>query len=639
MGRFSTLCLVCAFSVWSIVCSVGRADVKPVAFPGEFGHDLFAISPNGKLLALYSGGVLRIGETATGRIKLTDDRVSADLFQLPWFSDGKRILAAGTEIQIRDAASLKTIATIATPAEVRRCALSLDESLLAVGQPDGKVLLIDVQKKATIATFAGHSQPPNCLVWSRDSRKLFTAGGYGDRELLSWDVRLKKQIGKWPVSANEVNSFTISPDEKQLIVLADREKLTVLEAGSGRVVRTLTGASHASVIAVSPDGKAVVSSDENDLLFWDEQGRQSARLQGHDNWPNQIEFSRDGSLLVSGGGRSVLVWSLGKSGAETTKTYSLSGVEKHSLSTDGAPVQQVSLSPNGRWLAAAVDTEPAAQVYVWDAGTLELYEKLPAGSPPLLDAHFRDDSKLVFQHSAGEFVVWEAGRKKEMRRLPVADVDRRFGFSRGRNVIFAIGSVRGEIVIGGAKEGETRLRFPAHKESISSVDVTSNGKLAVSGSHDQTARIWDTATGKLVATLPKLRGTHMTYHVVQFSPDDNLVAAGNDRAVILWDVKQKKVLHRLSGHDGYCRCLDFSSDSQMLVTGGDDNLIRIWQVADGKQVAQLTGHTDMLTGVSLSPDQKTLASGSFDKTVKLWDVSEITRKIQLREGSSAEDRK
>jgi WD40 repeat protein len=47
----------------------------------------------------------------------------------------------------------------------------------------------------------------------------------------------------------------------------------------------------------------------------------------------------------------------------------------------------------------------------------------------------------------------------------------------------------------------------------------------------------------------------------------------------------------------------------------------------------------MLTGVSLSSDQKTLASGSFDKTVKLWEVSEITRKIELRKGSSAEDRK
>ena len=181
----------------------------------------------------------------------------------------------------------------------------------------------------------------------------------------------------------------------------------------------------------------------------------------------------------------------------------------------------------------------------------------------------------------------------------------------------------GEILIGDGKDGQTLRRFPAHKEAITGVDVTSDGKLAVSGSHDQTARIWDTETGKLVATLPKLRGTHMTYHCAQFSPDDKLVAAGNERAVIVWDVARKKVLHQLSGHDGYCRCLDFSADSRWLVTGGDDDLIRIWRVSDGKNVATLSGHTDMLTGVSLSSDQKTLASGSFDKTVKLWEVSEF----------------
>ena len=621
MWRLLNVCVF--FSVLSIVASSVDAADKPVAFTQEFGHDLFAISPDGKQLALYYSGAFRIGDTATGKVLRTNDRHQATFHQLKWFSDGKRILATGEGIQIIDATTLNATVRIATLEEVWRCALSPDESLLAAGQPDGSVLLVDLKTQHTVATLQVSSRRPNCLAFNRDGKRLFTVGGFGDRELRSWDVASKKQLGTLPLAGNEVNWFELSQDEKQLLVLADREKLTVRETGSGREVGVLAGAVRAETFAVSPDGKSIVSSADNDLLFWNAQGKQTAKLQGHDDVPNQIAFSRDGSLLVSGGGHSLLVWKLGKSTTDTSQNYALTGSEKHSLSTDGAPVQQVSLSPNGRWLAAAVDTEPVAHVYVWHADTLELYEKLPTGAPPLLDAHFRDDNKLVYQVSKGDLVVWEAGRKKEMRRLEVSDVDRGFGFSRGQNVIFGIGTVRGEILIGDGKDGQTLRRFPAHKEAITGVDVTSDGKLAVSGSHDQTARIWDTETGKLVATLPKLRGTHMTYHCAQFSPDDKLVAAGNERAVIVWDVARKKVLHQLSGHDGYCRCLDFSADSRWLVTGGDDDLIRIWRVSDGKNVATLSGHTDMLTGVSLSSDQKTLASGSFDKTVKLWEVSEF----------------
>jgi len=603
----------------------------PVAIPGDFGHDLFSISPDARQVALFGSGEFRIADTATGKILRTEGRDVAQAFQLKWTSDGTKVLAIGEGIQVRDARSLKALQTIPLPEPAWRSALSPDETMLAAGQPTGTIVVVDWANSRTTATLTGHTSKPNALAWSPDGKRLYSAGGFNDPVIRVWDARTWKQVGQFPAARNEVNAFALGPTESQITVLSDGASLTVRDLRTGRELRAIPGAMSARTVAISPDGKTIVSSQENDLLFWDAQGRPRQTLQRHDNRIDQIEFARDGSLLATGGGHSILLWKTGSvtpgrttgnpPAASTPAAGATSGQERQSLSTDGAPVQQVSLSPNGRWLAAAVDTEPVAQVYVWHADTLKPYAKLPAGSGPLRDAHFRDDGKLVYQHSAGDLVVWEAGRQKEMRRLPVKDVDRRFGFSRGRNVKLAIGSGRGEILIAGARDGETLLRFPAHKEAITSVDISSRGQLVVSGSHDQTARIWDADTGKQVDQLPQVPGLRMTIHAVQFSPDDGLVAAGTEGVVLVWDVRQHQIRQRLKGFDGYCRCLDFSSDSKWLVTGGDDRLIRLWRLSDGKEVARLKGHTDMITGVSLSEDRKTLASGSFDKTVKIWDVS------------------
>ncbi|MCA9090226.1 MAG: hypothetical protein KDA90_16510 [Planctomycetaceae bacterium] len=596
------------------------ADGAPVAFNSEYGHERFALSPDGKQLALIGSGVFRIGDPHTGKITLENDRNTPLIVDLCWFANGKQIVTAGEGIHIWDASKLILKTVIATPDSVRRAVISPDQKLIAAGQGNGDILLIDVAQEETIATLTGHKSQPNCLAWSNDGTRLFSAGGYNEVEIRSWDAVRKLPLGSISVARHEVTYFTFGPDEKSLYVLSDGELISEWNLKLGRKVREFPGAAYAKVIAVSPEGKTIVGNHENDVQLWGAQGKPLRKLQGHDNWVDAIQFSNDGSLLITGGGTSVLVWKMGAA-TNDSKAYQQSGEERASLSTDNFPVQHVSLSRNGRWLAAAVDSDPVAHVYVWNAETLELHAKIPAGAPVLHDAHFRRDSKLLYQHSNGEMVVWEAGRKKEMRRLDIHDTDGEFGISRGPDHKLAIGSVRGEILIADGVTGETIRRFPAHTAAISGVDITQDGTLVASGSHDETARIWEAATGKLVDTLPRLPGTHMTYHAVAFSPDDTLLAAGNDNAVIVWDVVGHKLRHMLAGHRGYCRCLGFSPDGKWLVTGGDDNLVKIWDVDSGNQLKALKGHTDMIMGVAVSADGKTIASGGFDKSVKLWDVA------------------
>ena len=77
--------------------------------------------------------------------------------------------------------------------------------------------------------------------------------------------------------------------------------------------------------------------------------------------------------------------------------------------------------------------------------------------------------------------------------------------------------------------------FEGHLSSVESVAFSPDGKLIVSGSGDETIRLWDAATGALHGE--PLEGHLGSVNSVAFSPDGKLVVSGsNDKTVRLWDV-------------------------------------------------------------------------------------------------------
>lgn len=109
--------------------------------------------------------------------------------------------------------------------------------------------------------------------------------------------------------------------------------------------------------------------------------------------------------------------------------------------------------------------------------------------------------------------------------------------------------------------------------------------------------------------------------VVKYSPNGNFIASGSeDNTVKLWDVTTGKVVRTFVSHRGYITALDFNAAGDMLVTAAKDNSIRIWDVRKGTEVRTLPGHSFYASAVAFSPTNNIIASCSIDKTVKLWDI-------------------
>ena len=128
----------------------------------------------------------------------------------------------------------------------------------------------------------------------------------------------------------------------------------------------------------------------------------------------------------------------------------------------------------------------------------------------------------------------------------------------------------------GTYQGETLVEFKGHSNFCFSVKFSPQGNLLVSGSFDETVKIWDVRSGECVATLP--------------------------------------------AHSDPVTGVDFNRDGTCIVSSSHDGLIRIWDVATGECLKTIYAEGNPpVTFVKYSPNGKYVLSGMLDGKLRLWN--------------------
>ncbi|KAH7308785.1 WD40-repeat-containing domain protein [Rhexocercosporidium sp. MPI-PUGE-AT-0058] len=169
-----------------------------------------------------------------------------------------------------------------------------------------------------------------------------------------------------------------------------------------------------------------------------------------------------------------------------------------------------------------------------------------------------------------------------------------------------------------------------HSRAVTSVAFSPDGKQVVSGSQDDTVRLWDAITGAAIQTL---EGHSMAVSSVAFSPDGKQVVSGSSSAIRLWDAATGAALQTLEGYA--VNSIAFSPNGKQVVSGSDYNTVRLWDAITGAALQTLEGHSRAVISVAFSPDGKQVVSGSKDKTVRLWDAVTGTALQKLKGHSMA----
>jgi serine/threonine protein kinase len=175
----------------------------------------------------------------------------------------------------------------------------------------------------------------------------------------------------------------------------------------------------------------------------------------------------------------------------------------------------------------------------------------------------------------------------------------------------------------------------SHSSMVHSVVISPDGQLIGSGSGDNTIKLWQPDTGRLLRTLGRWFDGHSSMvQTLSFSPDGQLLASGSwDDTIKLWMLSTGRAIRTIIAHSSWVNSVAFSPDGNLLASGGANSTIKIWQVHTGQEIRTLTGHSDSVCSVTFSPDGEILVSGSADYTIKLWQVS-TGREIRTLTGHS-----
>ena len=152
-----------------------------------------------------------------------------------------------------------------------------------------------------------------------------------------------------------------------------------------------------------------------------------------------------------------------------------------------------------------------------------------------------------------------------------------------------------------------------------------DGARILTANEDNTARLWDAASGKLIASFDLGRlvrdgvsgGERPALH---FSPDGaRVLTASADHSAKLWDAASGKLLASFAHQDEVFQA-EFSSDGARILTASRDKTAKLWDAASGKLIASFD-HPNGLYHAAFSPDGARILTASGDKTAKLWDAA------------------
>src|SRR5262249_10095252 len=108
---------------------------------------------------------------------------------------------------------------------------------------------------------------------------------------------------------------------------------------------------------------------------------------------------------------------------------------------------------------------------------------------------------------------------------------------------------------------------------------------------------------------------HLQYH----NTGTQLLTAGADKTVKLWDLAKSTVLKTFGPLPDPIKGIAFSKDyTQVAAAAG--KVVKVWNVADGKEVVTLNHPAEVLS-VAFNQDKTRIATGAADKQTRLWEVA------------------
>jgi WD40 repeat protein len=521
----------------------------------------------------------------------------------------------------------------------RVIAISPDGRWAAAGTGDGGIFVWSLANRAAEPrVLRGHVDAVNAVAFSPDGTLL--ASGGADRTVRLWDINTETQVGEALTGHTDaVWDVAFSPDGSLLVSGSQDTTLRLWDVAA----RTAVGdplSAHTDIVyavAFSPDGTTIASGGADNLLYiWQLaegeafgslcEGRicvvptaqqvRSAALEAHRNWVLDVAYSRDGTLLASGGADGALiVW-------DAAEGYALTGgpIQAHQDWVRG-----VAFSPSGALVATASADNT---LRLWEVVTRVPYDAPMSGhNDDVWGVAYAPDGTMVSVGRDGRVIAWEGTRGgaiaigQVLRQTePLTAIARSADGTQ-----LAIGLRRGDSnVIGivvNAADGSLLYELRANAGQIIALAFTPDGAVIAIDDTGELTR-WDLAEARVAPR--EIASLTFVPYTLALSPDGRYVAVGGDNPSVLvyaLDGSTEPVA-TLNTQSLAAVALAFSPDGSTLAVGEDSGRLLTWAVEGWTALgAPQVIFGEPVSALAYSPDGGLLAMGSRNGGLQIYDTA------------------
>jgi WD40 repeat protein/serine/threonine protein kinase len=192
-----------------------------------------------------------------------------------------------------------------------------------------------------------------------------------------------------------------------------------------------------------------------------------------------------------------------------------------------------------------------------------------------------------------------------------------------------------------ASSGRLLVSLIGHKDNVLNAKFSPDGKYVVTVSSDRTAKLWNAANGTFIATLvgagPTARiqsasfSPDSKYIVTAISVSESQSIVATDEKIVVsqspdntakvWEAASGRLLFSLYGHTKSVNFATFSPDGRYIVTVSDDRTAKVWNATNGMLLNSFEEHTAPVTSAAFYPDstRTIIVTVGHDNTMRIWD--------------------
>jgi WD40 repeat protein/serine/threonine protein kinase len=456
------------------------------------------------------------------------------------------------------------------------------------------------------------------------------AAGYGGADshsVLVWDVATRKVKQTLRPDLGQVTHVCFSADGKNL-ACAGLDGVALFDTVDFQR-RLFVRGDFPITVAFSPDSRllAIPATQFGVVRLWNIITNREVAVLSHPEAGRFGSFSAEGKRLVSGGHKSVRIWSL------------LGAGEKLTLSGHTGGVPGLAFSPDGKLLASAGKDH---SVRLWNPVTGKLVRELGGFRGPAQSVTFSADGRfLTTTEWTGGVKVWEVQSGHELATVPATLGPGHFnaGFSPDGKFFMVCGTagvrIWSVVHAGPGANGRPRLvlkeapspapasansaRFSPDSKLLAWVAADSRGTGGVS--------VWDLGTAQERSWPADV----FPYLALSFLLDSKHLALVN------WETGQVEVRNATTGQvttafgkkellSGGVIHTALSPDSTWLAVGGTKP-VTVWDLTKRELVLALPEERGTVWSLAWSPNQELLAVGSSDGGLVIWNLPRIKAEL------------